>query len=174
MDTMHNDRLTALLMLALIFTLIGGCIGWFLKPCPCDGAAPVGGEIKRDTIREVRFIPPFMAEGKAKVRRTTRTEHDTVFLPAEITDEIVPDDDIPKPDYVATLDTIIGKDTASLRYDYRSLLFAVDLRRAPDSINYVTTTITLTKYEQRPWWIDALTHVGAATLGFAFGQSQGK
>lgn len=172
---MHNDRLTGLLMACLFSALIGGVIGWYLKPCPCEGVpAPADAQIQHDTIREVRFIPPFMAEGKAKVRRTTRTEHDTVFLPAEITDEIVPDSEIPKPDYVATLDTIIGKDTASLRYDYRSLLFAVDLRRAPDSINYVTTTITLTKYEQRPWWIDALTHVGAATLGFAFGQSQGK
>lgn len=153
-----NDRLTALLVLALIFTLIGGCIGWYLKPCPCDEASSVQATaVQIDTVTKYLTHDPVHVYAKARViyQRDTVHEADTVYRTRP---------------FVAVLDTIVKHDTINVEYAFPQHTFSVALRQGRDSIAFEVRTLTITNYEQRPWWIDALTHVGAATLGYSIAQ----
>jgi hypothetical protein len=153
-----NDRLIALLMLALIFTLIGGCIGWYLKPCPCGEASAVQATtVQIDTVTKYITHDPIYVHAKARVvtQRDTVHETDTVYR---------------TPAFVAILDTIVKHDTIGIEYAFPQHTFSVALRQGRDSISYEVRTLTITNYEQRPWWMDALTHIGAATLGYSIAQ----
>lgn len=152
MDT-EGRRLLGLLMSLLLVGLIGGIIGWILKPCPCENT-PLAASVRIDTVTKVIEHEPIHIVAKARVVRDTITEKDTVY-------QVRP--------FVASLDTIVGRDTASIRYTFPRNEFSLLLKQAPDSVRYETRTISMTTHERRPWWIDALTHVGAGTLGYVIG-----
>jgi len=155
---MHNDRLTGLLMSCVFSALIGGIVGWYLKPCPCESTSvPVAASVRVDTITKVVTHDPVFVEGPAHVIyvRDTITRRDTII-------ETRP--------FVASLDTVVQRDTIGVLYRFPQHTFSVAIRQSPDSIRYETRTITMTNYEQRPWWIDALTHVGAVALGYGAGR----
>jgi hypothetical protein len=156
-DTMDTEgrRLVGLLMALLMSCLIGGILGWVLKPCPCD-QKPVAAEIRIDTVTKVIEHEPLLVTAPAVVRfvRDTITHTDTIIQTRP---------------FVARLDTVVRRDTLGVEYRFPQHTFAVLLRQAPDSIRYETRTLTLTSYERRAWWLDALTHVGAASLGYAIG-----
>lgn len=141
--------------------VIGAIVGWLLKPCPCEGSASIGQstlEVKIDTVEQVITHPPIYVKSKGVVLIDTVEQHDTV---------------IQTHPFVASLDTVVVQDTLNVEYRYPLNTFSVMLRQAPDSIQveFKTLTLTNTVYEHRPWWIDALTHVGAATLGYAVGSA---
>lgn len=154
---MNSDgqRLVGLLMALLLALLVGGIIGWIMKPCPCE-STPLAASIKVDTVTKVIEHEPILVRAAAKIRyiRDTVTQTDTII-------ETRP--------FVASLDTIINRDTVGFRYQFPENLATILLRQAPDSVRFETRTITLTNYVKREWWIDALTHLGAATLGYAIG-----
>lgn len=94
----------------------------------------------------------------------------TVIKPREITKLVrVPADTVIRTEHdtVATLDTILHNDTITIDYSYAHQAFSLLYRPKPDSVSTIYVTRTLTT--ERPWWIDALTHTGAATLGYAIG-----
>ena len=154
---MDNDgrRLLGLLMALLMACLLGGILGWALKPCPCD-ASPVAAVVRIDTVTKVIEHEPLHVTAPAVVRyvRDTVTLSDTIIQTRP---------------FIARLDTVVRRDTLGVEYRFPQHTFSVLLRQAPDSIRYETRTITLTNYERRAWWLDALTHVGAASLGYAIG-----
>ena len=148
-----GQRLVGLLMALLMALLVGGIIGWIVKPCPCE-STPMAASIKIDTVTKVIEHEPIHIVAKARVVRDTITQKDTVY-------QVRP--------FIATIDTVVGRDTASIRYTFPQHEFSLLLKQAADSVRYETRTITLTNYEQRAWWIDALTHVGIGALGYAIG-----
>lgn len=148
-----GQRLTGLLMALLMALLIGGIIGWIIKPCPCE-STPLAAEIKIDTVTKVIEHEPIHIVAKARVVRDTVTQKDTVY-------QVRP--------FIASIDTVVGRDTASIRYAFPQHEFSLLLKQAADSVRYETRTITLTNYEKREWWIDALTHLGIGALGYAIG-----
>ncbi len=126
-----------------LITLAAGVIlGWLLKPVPESSVRSVV-EVHTDTVTQVVTKPVVRW---AKVADTV-VYHDTSFI--------------------ATVDTVLMGDTTTITYEYPSNLFTLLTRPAPDTAQtiYVTRTITT----ERPWWIDVLTHTGAATLGYAVG-----
>lgn len=152
---MNEDRTIAGLSLLIAAMLIGGVIGWYLKPCDCQ-SVPVASSIdyKVDTVQHIITSPPITLKAKAD----TVVTHDTLQL-------------YTTPSFTATLDTLVDQDTVSVAFDYPAYTFAVALRQAPDTlkVEYKTITITNTNHERRPWWMDALTHVGAAAVGYGVG-----
>lgn len=156
-----GQRLTGLLLALLMALLIGGIIGWIIKPCPCE-STPLAATVKIDTVTKVIEHEPILVQAAAKIRyiRDTvrQTQTDTILSPAADSRA-----------FVATLDTIINRDTFGLRYASFENEFTLLLRQAPDSLRFETRTITLTNYEKREWWIDALTHLGIGALGYAIG-----
>lgn len=148
-----GERLIGLLMALLLAALIGGTIAWFVKPCPCE-SIPLAASVKIDTVTKVIDHEPIHIVAKARVVRDTVTQKDTIY-------QVRP--------FIASIDTVVGRDTASIRYAFPQHEFSLLLKQAADSVRYETRTITLTSYEKREWWIDALTHLGVGALGYAIG-----
>jgi hypothetical protein len=141
-------------MLLLAAFLVGGVVGWYLKPCDCP-QTPVASQIEYriDTVDHIVTRPPITI---TKAKADTVRVHDTTVL-------------YQTPAFTAALDTVLSqRDTVSVAFDYPAHTFAVALRQAPDTVQveYRTVTISNTNYERRPLWVDVLTHVGAATLGY--------
>lgn len=156
MEDNHGNKLLALLMLLLLSSLLGGFIGWQIKPCPCPETAEATA-VRIDTVTKVIEHEPILVKAPAIVRyvRDTITQTDTLIQTRP---------------FVARLDTVVKRDTLGVEYRFPQHTFAVAFRRAADSVRFETKTITLTRQEHRPWWIDALTHVGAGALGYAVGR----
>jgi hypothetical protein len=157
---MEDDmKLQSLIGIIIASMILGGVLGWILKPCPCEATEPVV-----QSVVDVRIdsIPYEVAVPKIILKNTKST--DTVYRD---TGHVYT-----TPAFTAELDTTIDKDSLTVAFDYPQHTFSVLLRRAPDTAMVPQTTITLTNtiYERRPWWMDALTHVGAATLGYGVGQ----
>lgn len=133
---------------------IGVIIGWLLKPCDCPGKPSLSSvDVRIDTVLVVK-------PGKNVFIRDVAA-HDTVYIDTSKIYET--------PGFVASIDTTIGKDTVGVDFRYPDFTFSVALRNAPDSIlvENRTLTITNTVIEKRPFWIDVLTHIGAAAVGYA-------
>lgn len=79
--------------------------------------------------------------------------------------------------FVARHDTVIVRDTIHQEFAYPQMAFSLAVRRAADSIRTVNTTTTIrdtfktTETITRPWWMDVLTHTGAAALGYIAGRN---
>jgi hypothetical protein len=153
----NDDRTIAGIMLLLAALLCGGVVGWYLKPCDCpQGPAASSIEYHVDTVEHIVTRPPITI---TKALADTVRVHDTTVL-------------YQTPAFTAALDTVLSqRDTVSATFDYPAYTFSVALRQAPDTvqIEHRTITLTNTNYERRPWWMDALTHVGAAALGYGVG-----
>jgi hypothetical protein len=153
-----SDRHFGLTGLFLLVFLVGGCIGWYLKPCPCDGSKPVIQslvDVRVDSVPYEVEIPKVMWRS---IRSTDTVYRDTGRV-------------YTTPAFTAELDTTIDQDTAKVRFRWPEQEFDLYLSRPPSSVMLPQTTITLTNtvYERRPWWMDVLTHVGAATVGYGVG-----
>lgn len=153
-----DNKLQSIIGIILAAMILGGVLGWILKPCPCEGADPVVQsvvDIKIDSIPYPVEVPKIVLKHKRSTDTVFRDTGRTYTTPA----------------FTSSLDTTIDKDSLSVAFDYPQHTFSVLLRRAPDTAMVPQTTITLTNtiYERRPWWMDALTHVGAAALGYGVG-----
>lgn len=150
---MNEERHIGLVGLLLFALLIGMGLGWWLKPvppCPCDKQSSVI-DYRVDTAYQVVQRPPVYV-------RSTAT--DTVYLDTGRA--------YTTPAFTAKLDTIVGRDTLGVGFEWPEYTFSVALKRAADSLRIETRTLTITNtnYERRAWWLDALTHTGAAALGY--------
>lgn len=143
---------------AIVCTVAGILLGSLLE----TSCVPRGTQIVHDTVTHVVPGERVYVEGPARVRYVRDTvringtvvEHDTVYTTAP---------------FVATLDTLINQDTISLAYRFPQHAFAIDLRSAPDTLR-VPMPVRIIEDHKRPVWLDVLTHVGAAALGYAIGR----
>lgn len=117
--------------------------------------------VRIDTVWQYVQRPPLLIAGKARIR----TVYDTVWAGDSVW---VRDTMYTTPPFVAELDTIVGKDTASMRYTYPRGEFELSLRRAPDSVRVEFKTVTV-KDNDREWWHDGVMLLGAFAVGYAFG-----
>jgi hypothetical protein len=129
----------------IVVAFLAGILGWWLKPVP----APVTRDtvsVHTDTVVQV-ITKPVVSWRKVA---DTLIYHDTTTI--------------------AQVDTIYQGDTTRITYDYASNLFTLLTRPAPDTAH--TIYVTRVESVRREWWIDALTHIGAATLGYAVGSTR--
>lgn len=152
------DRLTGAIGLILTCTALGIVIGYLLFRRDCLDTTPRevrSIEVVHDTIVKVVQRPPVYVRGAAKV----------------VYDTIVQSAPVPCPGFVATLDTVLRRDTISVAYEHPRAAFTLALRSAPDSVRveYQSVVITTERRTERPWWVDALTHLGAGAIGYAVG-----
>lgn len=156
-----NDRsFEGLVGVAIVAFLLGGVVGWLIKPCPCTGGSTQivhETEVVIDTVEIVTAQPPIYITGPGRVVHDTVTQRDTIIQTRP---------------FVASLDTIVDRDTVGVTFRYPASTFSVLLRQAPDTSQIESTTFYITKTHivERAWWVDALTHVGAATLGYSVGR----
>lgn len=134
-----------------------------------DREANVVHERVADTV--TRYVWHEPVEIDRVVTQTVRS-HDTVTRVDTIVRYMTPDSLYCAPAFVATLDSIVGGDTVRASFRYPDATLSVLIRQKPDTVRTVTITDAKKVYEQRAWWIDALTHVGAATLGYAVGRAR--
>lgn len=122
-----------------------------------------------DTV--VTQAPPLVIHAKAKVRYI----HDTAWVQRidtvtgrTVDSAIILDTTYSTRPFVATLDTVIDNDTASLMFRYPSMMFAMELKRHPDT----TTRTTVTEQQQpapRSMWDDVPIALGGFIIGFLVG-----
>lgn len=120
-----------------------------------EAPSKVVEKIVYDTVPIAK--PPIYIKGKAIVMIDTVNQKDTVYLT--------------KP-FIARLDTIY-KDTISVKYAYPLNRFDLSIRFKPDSIIQTTKIITEVKTvkEERPLWLDILSHLGAGAMGYLVGRA---
>lgn len=72
--------------------------------------------------------------------------------------------------FVATLDTIHHGDTIQVSYQHPRAAFAIDIRRAPDTVQVVTVPQIIR--ESDPWWYDVAKIGGGILAGYAIGRAR--
>jgi|GEM_PF-5178352 len=72
--------------------------------------------------------------------------------------------------FTATADTVIGRDTITMRVDHPPPRLSLMLRSAPDTAITTTPVITITVREAAPWWHYVLTTIGGTALGYGLGR----
>jgi hypothetical protein len=159
-----SERMTGAIGLVVVGFVLGVVMGYIIWHHDCPKAevrSVVDYQERVDTITRIIQRPTVYVHGPARLRI------DTVSRPTEA---------VPCPDvrFVASLDTVVNRDTLTVAYEHPRAAFTVLLRTHPDSIAIQTKTITITTERSvgRAWWIDALTHVGAASLGYIVGGSR--
>lgn len=141
-------------------------LGWYLRGNHEATFGNSGASVHIDTITKVIDHEPITITDR---RATVRYVRDTVRWGDTVR---VRDTVYTTRPFVAVIDTIIKHDTITAAYRFPQQTFSLALRRAPDSVRYEVRTVTLTNYEKREWWIDALGAIGAGGIGYAIGRAQ--
>lgn len=106
-------------------------------------------EIRLDTIvHEIHHEPVIIQHAKADT--VIRLQTDTVYRTTA---------------FVSKIDTVIHRDTVHAEYAFPQHTFSVALRQSPDSVQYVTKEVFITKHRATPWF----EYVGSALAGVAVG-----
>ena len=144
----QNVRTDTAILCAVLF-VIGGVVGWVMRG---DTSSVVTNTtVKVDTLNHViERVPTVIVNAPAQV--DTVRVHDTLYS---------------TPAFVAKLDTVVLRDTVQVQYAFPQHTFSVAIRSNPDTVR--VPQLTVTNYERRAWWIDALTHIGAGAIGYAIG-----
>jgi hypothetical protein len=115
-------------------------------------------QIKIDTVYKVMPAEPIYIAGNAIIKYKTDTlisvKHDTTYI---------------KNSYIATLDTIVKRDTINLKYEYPKNYFALNVRQKPDSILIQRIEIFTIKEKERPWYELPAYITGSIFVGYIFG-----
>ena len=135
------------LIIVLLALIIGGVIGWSLKP----DARVHTESVRIDTVTHTIHHEPVYI---------TRAAADTVVL--HNTDTVYT-----TPAFTARIDTVVMHDTVTAEYHFPQHTFSVALRQAPDSVRVEYRTITLTRHPA--WYEWAGVALGGVLTGYAMG-----
>lgn len=126
------NRTTAIIILALALLLIGGFIGWNIKP----SCAPLGTTTK--LVTEIVSVPVHVKPVQGRQLRATRV--------ARITPEAVTPPPPPgcppceEPQFVAELDTVLDNcDKVKLAYHHPQATFDISVEPCPDTARIPVT-----------------------------------
>lgn len=142
----------AVALLAVILTII------FYQSCgktPCPAIAKTEYSKKSDTSNKEITFAPVKIEATAKITPRPRKQiaaklpDNRVADSVELPDNVVANTIEP---FTASLDTVAGKDTLSVAYDFPENRFRVAFKRAADSVQVINTTETITHYISPPWY----------------------
>lgn len=133
---------------SIIVLLLVILASFYLGRC---SASIEGGriEIKRDTTIIEKPSEPIVVE---KIKSKIKYLRDTIIQT--------------KP-FVATIDTIVKRDTIYAKYNFPENQFDLLIRKKPDSVVY--HTIYLTKETKREWYETPAYFVGGTIIGYIFG-----
>jgi hypothetical protein len=156
-------------MVTALMGLILGMVVMYLIMDKVIEPSPESTDIRTDTVLSIRTLPPITV-----VKTNTQTREvvhrsvlrDTVFRHDTVMIDRTPEGLYCAPPFVAFLDTNVSGNTISARYEYPQSTLSVLFQQKPDSVMTIRTIETITRTQQRPWWMDILTHVGAASLGY--------
>lgn len=141
-------------IIVLVMLLLGVAIGYFaLRPDPTVIYKPYV-ETKRDTVQQVVEVPKEVI--RIRQVATVRYVHDTLSTMDTIYSTTA---------FIASLDTIVKKDTLNISYSFPQNIFDVAYHPSPDSI--ITNSIDVIRYipREKAWheetWFRIATHVAA-------------
>lgn len=179
------------LILSLACLLLGGVLGWLLKPCPVAMGVVDVAEIP---TLEIRTLPPDTVRVPGRIRYRTHTtsratshEHgDSVRVPqdtaaspvlAHDTTAHCPDGRYCVAPFVAdTTVTMPDGDTIRTRYEFPQNLFTLIRRQLPDTLRHTTRIVTVAspsgdQSAGKPptFWETLGTHMAALGAGFLLG-----
>lgn len=138
-------------LVVLLALIIGGVIGKYLFPNEEKLIIKDSRQIVYDTVyREVPRVPIIITKVKPKIVHTS----DTII-------SSVP--------FIASMDTIIGRDTVSANFEYPANLFSLALRMKPDSVRIETVKLFEQVSKEREWWELPLGILTGALIGFIGG-----
>ena len=144
--------------IALLTFVAGMVASYYLFPHYIKGQTHVVKDVVvvHDTlIREIHHEPIYIVEAKADT--VLITNHDTLI--------------VVKP-FIASLDTIVGRDTAHVDFAFPQYTFSVAISRAPDSVQIVTQTIHITNQRVTPWYEYAGCVLAGGALGYLAGNAK--
>lgn len=173
------------LILSLACLLLGGVLGWLLKPCPTGTGAVEVAEIP---TLEIRILPPDTIRVPGRIRYRTRTtspvasrgRDDSARAPRDTTSSVLAHDTTTRcPDgrycvapFVAdTAITMPDGDTIRTRYEFPQNLFTLMRRQLPDTLRHTTRIVTTAQPPTKPptLWETLGTHLAALGAGFLLG-----
>lgn len=151
-------KTTALEIAVVVIAVVAAYFGGYFTGKHYKKPDVVQQVVRIDTVQHVLERQPILISRAAAKLDTIRiTDHDTVYS---------------TPAFIASLDTVVRHDTVSVSYAFPQHTFSVALRQHPDTVKLPQITIVQTEYEKRAWWVDALTHIGAASIGYAAGRAR--
>ncbi len=147
---------TMIIIIAITCFLLGAAISrlFFTPKQGTKKITATKDKIVRDTV--LKYIPrePVVIE---KVRTKLVRKTDTVIKAAP---------------FIATVDTVIRRDTIHAEYEFPEHLFSLRYQRAPDSIRVRTVEIFREVEKERPWWEIPAYITGSVALGFLLGSAE--
>lgn len=148
------------LLTIAILLLLRGC-----GHCPQPIIVKDESKVTRDTADKEIKHDPVVVSGTGVITprprrnvavRTAINPVGTPILPMD--SNVIADNSMPlamvdslEP-FTASLDSIVGKDTVSVQYDYPENKFRVAFKRAADTVQVVNTTIETTHFVQPEWY----------------------
>lgn len=84
---------------------------------------------------------------------------------------IVRDTVIQSPEFIATVDTVIRRDTIRAEYEFPQNLLSLQIRQSPDSLMQERITIQTKEYIDRTkWWEKPLIAIAGIVVGIVVGR----
>lgn len=118
---------------------------------------------------------------KVKLQKVEIEKRDTIYkmiqkVPIEIVRtkpklRIVRDTVIQSPEFIATVDTVIRRDTIRAEYEFPQNLLSLQIRQSPDSLMQERITIQTKEYIDRTkWWEKPLIVIAGIVVGIVVGK----
>lgn len=166
--TTAQQRSVQWLGLPVACFLLGLLLMYWLKPCPAPPNVVASViDVQIDSVEVPVYVPKIVY--KYIKARVTSVVDNASTAEATVEDSLSVQ---PCEDFVAEADSTNDSVRVVLQYISAEQRFAFELQWLRPLTPLVPLTTIRTKetvYEKREWWIDALTHVGAATLGLGIG-----
>ncbi len=152
-----KDALPTIIIIALLIAVL-----MLTRDC---GRERVDVRTRVDTVTKVIVHEPITITARA-----TRVR-DTVWLGRVDTSITgVVDTAADTSGYVASLDTVHNGDTVSVSYQHPRAVFALNIRRRPDTARVVTMPTVIV--ERDPWWYDVAKIGGGLVAGYLIGRAR--
>lgn len=178
------------IILTLVCLLIGGVVGWLLKPCPCANIGTVRSAVdvpmleirtlSPDTVRLPGRIRYRTIRVKAKAQMDSAAAREAASVPVPDRSVLVHDTAARCPDGRYCVGPFVSDTTAvmpdgdSIRvlYEFPQNIITLMRRQVPDTLRHTTRVVTISAGEapRSTFWETVGTHAAAVCVGFLLGR----
>lgn len=147
---MLNKHERKLVYGAFLVLLVASILGWLWRGCV--GASGVASHLVPSQSPEIIYKTVTQTVRDTVVVERPRTVVRVVQAPATVRVDTLRDTVIQVRPFVATLDTIIQRDTLQAAYAFPEHRFSINFRPRPDSIIFRTMVINTESIRRDSWW----------------------
>lgn len=132
---------------------------------PVIGSATVVQTVVHDTI--VRVVPrPVVVVRYLPARVKVQPQPTVAWIDSNTVDGITIRDTLKATPFAATADTVVGRDTIALAFDFPPPRLSLVMRPGPDSVRTVYQVQTITITQPQPWYLETAKVVGSFLVGY--------